>query len=63
MTKEFNTLLKKFSIQEHIEQMTELNAELCQIPALSPCVGTVNQVKKPTSESFFIIYESNKFII
>ena len=40
MIKEFNASLQKFSCQEHIEQMTELNAELSQISALGPYVST-----------------------
>jgi len=36
ITKEFIASLQKFSSQEEIKQMTELNAELSQIPGLGP---------------------------
>ena len=32
---------QKFSRQEEIKQMIELNAELSQIPGLGPSVGTM----------------------
>jgi len=52
MKKEFDVSLQKFSSQEYIKQMTELNAELSQIPALGPHVGTM-EIKN----SYIMLFE------